>query len=58
MDLMNRVFHQYLGMFVIVFINDILIYSRDSQQHKEHMRIVLETLCKEKLYGRFKKCEF
>lgn len=49
MGLMNRVFHLYLDMFVIVFTDDILIYSRDSQQHEEHLRTVLETLCEEKL---------
>ncbi|XP_022847556.1 uncharacterized protein LOC111370081 [Olea europaea var. sylvestris] len=58
MDLMNRVFHQYLDMFVIVFIDDILIYSRDSLQHEKHLRIVLGTLRQEKLYVKFKKCEF
>jgi hypothetical protein len=58
MDLMNRVFHQYLDVFVIVFIDDILVYSRDSHQHEEHLRIVLGTLRKEKLYAKFKKCEF
>lgn len=58
MDLMNGVFHQYLDKFVIVFINDILIYSKSMEQHEEHLRIALEVLCKEKLYAKFKKCEF
>ncbi|CAA0811205.1 Uncharacterized mitochondrial protein AtMg00860, partial [Striga hermonthica] len=58
MDLMNRVFHPYLDQFVIVFIDDILVYSRDIDQHKEHLRIVLETLRREKLYAKFSKCEF
>ncbi|CAA0827097.1 Uncharacterized mitochondrial protein AtMg00860, partial [Striga hermonthica] len=58
MDLMNRVFHPFLDQFVIVFIDDILFYSRDIDQHKEHLRIVLETLRREKLYAKFSKCEF
>ncbi|KAK6115938.1 hypothetical protein DH2020_008207 [Rehmannia glutinosa] len=58
MDLMNRVFHLYLDQFVIVFIDDILVYSKNREQHIEHLRIVLETLRKEKLYAKFKKCEF
>ncbi|CAA0811648.1 Uncharacterized mitochondrial protein AtMg00860, partial [Striga hermonthica] len=58
MDLMNRVFHPFLDQFVIVFIDDILVYSRDIDQHKENLRIVLETLRREKLYAKFSKCEF
>ncbi|CAA0833837.1 Uncharacterized mitochondrial protein AtMg00860, partial [Striga hermonthica] len=58
MDLMNRVFHPYLDRFVIVFIDDILIYSRDEEQHEQHLRIVLETLRRERLYAKFSKCEF
>lgn len=58
MDLMNRTFHSYLDRFVIVFIDDILVYSRDKEQHAEHLRIVLEILRKEKLYEKFQKCEF
>ncbi|CAA0837933.1 Uncharacterized mitochondrial protein AtMg00860, partial [Striga hermonthica] len=58
MDLMNRVFHPFLDQFVIVFIDDILVYSRDIDQHKEQLRIVLETLRREKLYAKFSKCEF
>ncbi|CAA0831250.1 Uncharacterized mitochondrial protein AtMg00860, partial [Striga hermonthica] len=58
MDLMNRVFHPFLDQFVIVFIDDILVYSRDIDQHKEYLRIVLETLRREKLYAKFSKCEF
>lgn len=55
MDLMNRVFHPYLDQFVIVFIDDILVYSKDMQQHEEQLRVVLNTLRKEKLYAKFKK---
>ena len=47
MDLMNRVFKQYLDKFVIVFIDDILIYSRDKEEHKEHLKIVLQVLKEE-----------
>jgi hypothetical protein len=58
MDLMNRVFHQYLDQFVIVFIDDILIYSKSKEQHEQHLRTAIEILRKEKLYAKFKKCEF
>ncbi|KAL8124030.1 hypothetical protein AgCh_011875 [Apium graveolens] len=58
MDLMNRVFKQYLDKFVIVFIDDILIYSKTEEHHMEHLRISLEILRKEKLYVKFSKCEF
>ena len=58
MDLMNRVFKKYLDECVIVFIDDILIYSRSEEEHAEHLRIVLEILRKEKLYAKFSKCEF
>ncbi|CAA0831261.1 Uncharacterized mitochondrial protein AtMg00860, partial [Striga hermonthica] len=58
MDLMNRVFHPFLDQFVIVFIDDILVSSRDIDQQNEHLRIVLETLRREKLYAKFLKCEF
>ena len=58
MDLMNRVFKKYLDKFVIVFIDDILIYSRTEADHAEHLRIALEILRREKLYAKFSKCEF
>ena len=45
MDLMNRVFRPYVDQFVVVFINDILVYSKDAQEHEQHLRIGLETLC-------------
>ncbi|KAJ9562130.1 hypothetical protein OSB04_007290 [Centaurea solstitialis] len=57
-DLMNRVCKPYLDKFVIVFINDILIYSRTEEDHREHLRKVLELLRHEKLYTKFSKCEF
>ncbi|GKC75221.1 reverse transcriptase domain-containing protein [Tanacetum coccineum] len=58
MDLMNRVCKPYLDKFVIVFIDDILIYSHDKEEHANHLRIILELLRKEKLYAKFSKCDF
>nr|GEZ53590.1 putative reverse transcriptase domain-containing protein [Tanacetum cinerariifolium] len=58
MDLMNCIFHEYLDKFVIVFIDDILVYSKIKEEHKEHLRIVLGTLRQKKLYVKFSKCEF
>ncbi|KAI3739445.1 hypothetical protein L2E82_29849 [Cichorium intybus] len=58
MDLMNRVCKPYLDKFVIVFIDDILIYSRTKEEHGQHLRIILELLRQEKLYANFSKCEF
>lgn len=58
MDLMNRVFRPYLDKFVVVFINDILIYSKDKDEQIAHLRTVLQTLREHQLYGKLKKCEF
>ncbi|KAK1411706.1 hypothetical protein QVD17_38266 [Tagetes erecta] len=58
MDLMNRVCKPYLDKFVIVFIDDILIYSRSKEDHEQHLKLILETLRNEKLYAKFSKCEF
>nr|GEX48945.1 putative reverse transcriptase domain-containing protein [Tanacetum cinerariifolium] len=58
MDLMNRVCKPYLDMFVIVFIDDILIYSKDKEEHEEHLKTILELLKKEQLYAKFSKCDF
>ena len=58
MDLMNRVFKDFLDKFVIVFIDDILIYSKTKEEHEEHLRITLRTLEEHKLYAKFSKCEF
>nr|GEY11597.1 putative reverse transcriptase domain-containing protein [Tanacetum cinerariifolium] len=57
MDLMNRVSKPYLDKFIMVFIDDILIYSRNKEEHANHLRIILELLRKEKLYAKFSKCE-
>ena len=58
MDLMNRVFKKYLDLFVIVFIDDILIYFRNEEEHASHLRIVLQTLKDRQLFAKFSKCEF
>ena len=58
MDLMNRVFPSYLDQFVVVFINDILIYSQSEVDHEDHLRIVLQLLRDHQLYAKFSKCEF
>ena len=58
MDLMNRVFHPYLDQFVIVFIDNTLVYSKNVEEHAFHRRIVLQTLRERKLYAKFSKCEF
>ena len=57
-DLMNRVFRPYVDQFVVVFIDDILVYSKDAQEHEQHMRIVIETLRDKKLYAKLNKCDF
>ncbi|CAL9016944.1 unnamed protein product [Prunus brigantina] len=58
MDMMNRIFRPYLDQFVIVFIDDILIYSKSQEEHEEHLRIVLQTLRENQLYAKLNKCEF
>ncbi|GKC85980.1 putative reverse transcriptase domain-containing protein [Tanacetum coccineum] len=58
MDLMNRVCKPYLDKFVIVFIDDILVYSKDEEEHIKHFKIILELLKKERLYAKFSKCDF
>ncbi|GKC47330.1 putative reverse transcriptase domain-containing protein [Tanacetum coccineum] len=58
MDLMNRVCRPYLDKFMIVFIDDILIYSKTKEEHDAHLRLILELLKKEELYAKFSKCDF
>ena len=58
MDLMNRVFRPYVDQFVVVFIDNILVYSKDRESHDTHLQVVLENLRKEQLYAKLSKCEF
>ena len=58
MDLMNRIFLPYLDQFVIVFIDDILIYSGSGKEHAEYLRIILQTLREHRLYAKLSKCPF
>ena len=58
MDLMNHVFRDYLNLFVIVFIDDILIYSKNPDEHEHHLRLVLQRLREHNLYAKFTKCKF
>nr|GEZ57480.1 putative reverse transcriptase domain-containing protein [Tanacetum cinerariifolium] len=58
MDLMNQVCKPYLDKFVIIFIDDILIYSKNKREHEEHLKLILELLKKEELYVKFSKCKF
>ncbi|WVZ62884.1 LOW QUALITY PROTEIN: hypothetical protein U9M48_012576 [Paspalum notatum var. saurae] len=58
MNLMNKVFMEYLDKFVVVFIDDILIYSKTEEEHEEHLRLVLQKLRDHKLYAKLSKCEF
>ncbi|XP_057439895.1 uncharacterized protein LOC130731637, partial [Lotus japonicus] len=58
MDYMNRIFHEFLDRFVVVFIDDILIYSKDATEHEGHLRQVLQVLREKKLYANPSKCEF
>lgn len=57
LDLMNRILCHYLDLFVVVFIDDILVYSRDLDEHVEHLYLVLRTLQKHNLYAKVNKCE-
>jgi hypothetical protein len=58
MYLMNKVFMEYLDKFIMVFIDDILVYSRSEEEHGEHLRLVLQKLRDHKLYAKLSKCEF
>ena len=58
MDLMNRVFKPFLDRFVIIIIDDILVYSKSKEEHEYHLKIALQTLRDHQLYAKFSKCEF
>ena len=58
MDLMNRIFRIYLDRFVVVFVDDILVYSPSKEEHQDHLRIVLQLLREHRLYAKFEKCDF
>ena len=58
MDLMNRVFQAYLDQFVVVFVDDILIYSQSEEEDEDHLRVVLQLLRDHQLYTKFSKCKF
>ena len=58
MSMMNKVFMEFLDKFVVVFIDDILVYSKNEEEHKEHLHLVLEKLRGHQLYAKFSKCEF
>lgn len=58
MDLMNRIFREFIDQCVVVFIDNILIYSRSRVEHEKHLRTILQILRENKLYAKFKKCEF
>jgi SpoVK/Ycf46/Vps4 family AAA+-type ATPase len=58
MNMMNKVFMDELDKFVVIFIDDILIYSKTAEEHEKHLRVVLEKLRQNQLYAKFEKCEF
>jgi hypothetical protein len=58
MYMMNKVFIEYLDMFVMVFINDILVYSINEEEHEGHLHLVLQKLRDHRLYAKLSKCEF
>ena len=58
MDLMNRVLNDYLDKFIIIFIDDILVYSKIHKEHERHLKLVLQQLRQKKLYAKFNKCSF
>ena len=58
MDLMHRVFQPYLDQFFVVFVDEILIYSKSKEEHEDNLRVVLQVLRDHQLYAKFSKCEF
>ena len=57
-SMMNKVFMEFLDQFMVVFIDDILVYSKNEEEHKQHLHLVLEKLRENQLYAKFSKCEF
>lgn len=57
-DLMNRVFQPYLDQFIVVFINDISVYSKTEDEHDEHLRVMLQIIREKQLYANLRNCEF
>ena len=57
-DLMNHMFRDFLNQFVIVFVNNILVYSKNEQEHESHLKLVLQRLREHKLYAKFDNCKF
>ena len=58
MCMMNNIFSRYLDKFILVFIDDILVYSKNKEEHEEHLRVVLQVLREHQLYAKFSKCDF
>ena len=58
MELMNKVFKPYLDQFVVVFIDDILVYSKNKEEHEKHLHVILQTLREHQLFAKLNKCEF
>jgi hypothetical protein len=58
MNMMNKVFMEFLDKFVVVFTDDILIYSKSNEDHEKYLRLIMEKLREHKLYAKFSKCEF
>ena len=58
MSMMNKMFMEFLDKFVVVLIDDVLVYSKNEEEHKEHLCLVLEKLREHQLYAKFSKCEF
>ena len=58
MCMMNNVMHKYLDKFLVIFIDDILIYSKTREEHKEHLKIVLQELRGHQIFAKFSKCDF
>ena len=58
MNLMNRIFKPFLDKFIIIFIDDILVYSKSEEEHQQHLQVTLQTFQEYELYAKFSKCEF